>query len=156
MIKRIILIILTVLNLFAITAFSTQGAESSDKLSSEVTEKVVMPIIEKTNKIPIQNSTLGKNNNKIRSVAHFTLFLTLGVLMAFTLTNLGIKNSFFYAFAICAFYALFDEVYQELLQKGRAFEFVDLLKDWLGTVIGLVLSRAIILLRKNISIVFKL
>ena len=134
MVKRIILILLCIVNLSLITMLSTQNAEKSNELSKNVTQKIISPMYSEEN---IEENIL-KSNGAIRNTAHFVLFLTLGVILCFTFKGFNIKHSFLYPFIICIIYALFDKIYQELLHQGRAFEFVDLLKDWSGSAVGVL------------------
>lgn len=41
---------------------------------------------------------------------------------------------------LCAVYAVFDELHQEFFTDGRAFELVDLAKDWSGSTLGILLT----------------
>lgn len=134
MIKKIILVLLCIVNLSLITMLSTQNAEKSNELSKNVTQKIITPIYPEEK---IEENIL-KSNGTIRTTAHFVLFLTLGVILCFTFKSFNIKHSFLYPFIICIIYALFDETYQEVLHQGRAFEFVDLLKDWCGSTVGVL------------------
>ena len=138
MVKRIVMIALCVLNLMTITYFSSQSAEKSTEVSEGVTEKIVSSATGKSE--PAVKENVKKYDKYTRSFAHFFLFLTLGILLYLALKEFNVKRSFLYAFAICFLYAIFDETYQELLNQGRAFEVVDLLKDWSGSVLGIFVA----------------
>ncbi len=138
MIKKIILIILCIANMAAITYFSSQNAEKSTEVSESITVKVVSRVTNTPE--PIVRENIKQYDKYTRSFAHFFLFLTLGALLYHTLSEFGVKLSFFLAFAICFAYAIFDETYQGLSNQGRAFEVVDLLKDWSGSMAGIVLA----------------
>ncbi len=140
--KRALLILLCIINLASITYFSSQSAEKSSTLSKAVTQKIIEPIIKKS-KQPIDKKTTDKYHKLIRSIAHIALFLTLGILLYLTLIEFKVKWSFLCAFVICFIYAIFDETYQELLNRGRTFEFVDLLKDWSGAFGGITVASLI-------------
>ena len=145
MVKRIILILLCIVNLSLITMLSTQNAKKSNELSKNVTQKIISPIYSEEK---IEENIL-KSNETIRTTAHFVLFLTLGIILCFTIKSFHIKHSFLYSFIMCIIYALFDEIYQELLHQGRAFEFVDLLKDWSGSTVGVLAVYFIYKLRRK-------
>ncbi len=132
--KKLILILLCLANMLAITYFSSQGVKESATLSKNVTEEIIIPIME-TVGMPVEQSA--KEFDKYtRGAAHVALFLTLGILLCCTLKTFDVKYAFLIAFAICFLYAIFDESLQKLLGLGRAFEFVDLIKDWSGSLIG--------------------
>lgn len=135
MLKRFILIILCLLNMMTITYFSSQNAEKSTEVSEGVTVKVVSSVTGQPE--PVVKENIKEYDKYTRSFAHFFLFLTLGFLLYFTLREFNIKMSFLFAFAICFVYAIFDESYQKLLNQGRAFEAVDLIKDWSGSALGI-------------------
>ena len=42
------------------------------------------------------------------------------------------------AFAVCVLYSVTDEIHREFFVDGRAFEFIDLAKDWSGSLIGVL------------------
>ncbi len=134
--KRLILILLCIANLLTITYFSAQNAKKSTEVSEGITVKVVSTVIGKSETDVKDN--IKQYDKYTRNFAHFFLFMTLGVLLYLTFKEFSIKLSFLYALAICLVYALFDEMYQEFSSQGRAFEIVDLLKDWSGSLVGIV------------------
>jgi VanZ family protein len=74
-------------------------------------------------------------------IIHFTLYLALGFLavsasIAEKEVTLPLLLS---AFLVCILYALSDEFHQQFV-PGRGFEWVDLLADGVGSVIGIVLK----------------
>ncbi len=148
MVKKILLILLTIINVTAITFFSTQTAEQSKRISNKLSETLVVPIIEKTDTSLNETDIKVIGNERIRDFAHFFLFLTLGVLLYAVFRNMNVKFSLFDTLIICIIYALFDELYQEFLGRGRTFEFIDLIKDWAGSIFGVTINY-IILKRKK-------
>ena len=46
-------------------------------------------------------------------------------------------------YAVCVLYAVTDEIDQEFFVDGRAFELIDIAKDWSGSLIGILLSGGI-------------
>lgn len=151
MIKKIILVLLTVACMASITFFSTQGAEESTKTSESVTEKIVSHSekYQKMNKKEKKDYVKNKNTI-VRSLAHYSLFLILGFLLNLTLSEFVSSKVFLYTLAFCLLYAVFDEVFQKLLNNGRAFEVVDILKDFLGSATGVLIVSS-----KNIWNCFK-
>ncbi len=133
-----------------IAFLSSQNAEKSDKLSKNVTDKILsatqeyrtLPKAEKKEKVDA-------NNGKVRSMAHFSLFLLLGFLGCSLLCDFNAKTAIPIAFAWCALYALFDETFQKFLENGRAFEYEDLAKDCGGASLGIALAFALFLIIKR-------
>ena len=86
-----------------IAFLSSQNAEKSDKLSKNVTDKILsatqeyrtLPKAEKKEKVDA-------NNGKVRSMAHFSLFLLLGFLGCSLLCDFNAKTAIPIAFAWCA------------------------------------------------------
>ena len=147
MIKKIILVALCVINIMTITMFSTQNAKKSTEVSESVTIKAVAVVTGQPETIIRKN--IKQYDRYTRGLAHFFLFLTLGVLLYLTLQQFNLKKAFLYAIVICLVYAVFDEIYQEIFSQGRAFQFVDILKDWSGTTSGILATFAIKYMQKR-------
>ncbi len=130
MIKKMISILFTMIIMLTILCLSTQDVNTSLQFSEKVTEKIVMS----------NDASIKKATYNMRNIAHFALFLILGISMTTTVKLFNPPLYVFISTAICFLYAVFDEVYQELLNKGRKFEFVDLLKDWSGALVGVLLT----------------
>ena len=138
--KKIVLIILCLACMASITYFSSQDAQESTKLSENVTEKIISQSkqYQKLDSAE-QKKAVKKENDKVRNLAHFSLFLVLGILVYSALNEFFTAKTILIALAFCILYALFDETYQKLLNNGRAFEWADILKDSLGSVTGIAL-----------------
>lgn len=137
-IKRAILTIICVAVIILINFFSSQSANDSEELSRNVTRKIIS-VMPSHNGAPqaVENAEVLKRDEEVRSAAHVGLFLVLGMVLSITLYEYNVPKAFLFAFLFCVLYAVFDEKYQEFLEKGRAFEWVDLLKDWSGSFIGI-------------------
>lgn len=74
-------------------------------------------------------------------IIHFSLYLVLGFLAVRAL--IAEKDitlpTLLAAFALCFLYALSDEFHQTFV-PGRGFEWIDLLADGVGSVVGIVLK----------------
>lgn len=141
MFKKLVLIILCIACMGTITGLSTQNSEDSTKLSESVTEKIVSHSKEyKKSDEKRKKEIVKKENNKMRNIAHFSMFMLLGIFVFSTFNEFSsAKVMLLYAFLICAAYALFDEIYQKLLNNGRAFEWSDIMKDCCGAATGIAL-----------------
>lgn len=73
-------------------------------------------------------------------IVHFLLFLVLGFLMgrAFSGTQIIALPALLAAFELSFLYAILDEFHQTFV-PGRGFDFVDILMDVFGILVGLVL-----------------
>ena len=120
---------------------SYMGAPESNELSKNVTDKM-LSVSPQYNQMDTayKEEKVNNNNDKVRSIAHFSLFLILGLLLLNAISQKVSIKTLIIAFLICACYAVFDEYFQKWLGKGRAFEFIDLLKDWSGSVTGIFIS----------------
>lgn len=138
--KKTLLWILTLLNASTIFFFSSQNSNKSNGISKEITSEIIV----KSEQIKHSATTVTKNefsaiHDIVRSSAHFTLFLILAVFVYLLLKEYPIKYTKLLCVGICVFYALTDEFHQ-LFVNGRAFELIDLTKDWSGSIIGMCLA----------------
>ncbi len=85
----------------------------------------------------------------IRKLAHFTIYLILGILVYLTakVLNPSYNRLFLSSLLICIIYACSDEFHQ-LFIIGRSGELKDVLIDSLGSLIGIYLCN----FRKNLII----
>lgn len=126
--KKIFPWILVVLWMSIIFYLSHQPATSSNKLSSGITEWIIMTI---ERIVPNLNFDLRNLNHIIRKNAHFIAYLILGVLVV----N-GNKHTRL-AFLICVLYAISDEFHQ-LFVPGRAGQIKDVFIDSVGAFVGII------------------
>ena len=143
--KRVIFFILTLATAITIFALSSQNDTSSFSLSKSLTEKIV----EKNSALnpmspPLTNHEFSTFHMQLRDIAHIVLFLFFSFFLYLLLKSINKGHPVILCLTISFLYALFDESYQGIFITGRSFEFVDLLKDFSGSIIGL--SVAIILL----------
>lgn len=139
-----------ILWMIIIFMFSAQPASDSNHLSVGFTEAIidalgkVLPI---NIEISTVNNIVGKLNHLIRKLAHFTVYMILGVLVSRALIRSKIAKVFLISFLICALYAASDEFHQ-LFVPGRGGQLKDVLIDSGGAVFGIAVSKAFY--RKNI------
>lgn len=141
-IRRIIFLILIIINCATIFIFSNEQAEDSSKTSSRVVEFIseVVPYIKN---MPEPDKTIFKEEITpvVRKCAHYSIYAMLGILTVnFMLTYKG--RSFYQkgltSFLFCAFYAVTDEIHQ-LFIDGRAGQITDIFIDSLGTLTGILI-----------------
>ena len=140
-ILRAILIILLLIMFGTIFNFSNQNGEKSGSLSREVTEEVTKNInsIQKLEKSE-KEKVLGKIEHYIRKLAHFSLYLIVGILTMSLMCTFDLKNvkRIFISLAIGVFYAMSDEFHQAFIPDRTASIF-DVFIDSCGVFCGIIL-----------------
>jgi VanZ family protein len=140
--------ILAILLMILIYQFSSQVADDSNKLSTGITEKVVVQV----NKIIEPDIEVKSFNHYIRKSAHFSIYMLLGILFmnAFTKGQLSLKYCYLFSFGLTMLYAISDEVHQHFV-PGRGPSINDVGIDTLGALLGITLYLIILKqLRKGV------
>ena len=133
-------ICLLVFWLVVIFLLSNQDSGKSQNLSDTMIGKGVdiVASITKEEITPARKITIIENmSDKIRTLAHFTEYLILGILVINVLKDyykLDYKI-WLYGLLFCIFYAIGDEIHQ-LFISGRAFQYGDIIVDTLGSILG--------------------
>ncbi len=136
-------IILIALTLIFIFGNSLQNSESSDTSSESITD-IVEQLPPVHDAIQEEKITQGELHEVVRSLAHVAEFFALGAELMLLVILLKLKP-----LAIAAFLPLFTGlalgVIDESLQmlNDRSAEIVDVLKDFLGVTIGVLLVLAV-------------
>ena len=136
--KQVIYLVLIIIWMAVVFAFSNQPAEISSRTSGGITEKVVK-VITKDNQTMSQNQR-DTIETVIRKCAHFGLYAIGGFLTAnfVSTTKAQDKYIIIYAIIFTFVYAVTDEVHQ-LFVPGRSGEIRDVLIDTAGASVGTVL-----------------
>lgn len=134
------ILILIVLAIFAIIfAFSNQNSEQSTNVSRKITEKLTQNIewVQKLEKNEREEALLNIEGI-IRKMAHFSIYLLLGVtIMSLMLIyHMKLRDKILASFSFGFFYAIFDEVHQ-LFISGRSGKASDVLIDSCGVLVGI-------------------
>ncbi len=117
--------------------FSNQPSKESSNLSDSLILKTVR-IIEKFNHKQYSDEEILKKFVKpVRKMAHFTIYLVLGILVFLMLKEYNIKDTIIVSLLICIIYALTDEIHQ-LFIVGRSGNLIDCLIDTLGSITGIL------------------
>ena len=133
--KKIIKYTLLIIWMIIIFLFSNQPAKESSKLSNSFLEKTIT-IFYKDINTEKKEQLIKKYGLITRKLAHFTIYLVLGVLMLSTISEYNIKTKILVSITLCFLYALSDEIHQ-LFIIGRSGEFKDVLIDTAGSFIGI-------------------
>lgn len=135
-IKRVILIILIIINCIVIFNFSAQKAEKSSDTSGRVVDVVINNLYKK--KTPKEKESVRDTVTTIvRKTAHFSVYTCLGILtFLYTGTyKISYKKRFGFTMLFCFAYACSDELHQKFVD-GRSSEFRDVCIDSCGAGFG--------------------
>lgn len=131
--------------------FSAQPSAKSNELSAGFT-KILVDIFGMVLPFDIEISTINdfaaQMNHIIRKLAHFCVYMMLGILVSRALIKNGYRTKvLIISFFICAIYAASDELHQ-LFVPGRGCQLKDVLIDSAGAFIGISLNKLFYSLRK--------
>lgn len=152
--RRIVFLILIILNCLIIFNFSNQKADDSSVSSGRVVN-FISEVIPTIRNMPEQDKIEFKENVMqpiIRKLAHFSIYTLLGMLiMNFMVT---FKRSFYQCAITSVFfgflYACSDEIHQFFI-PGRSCEFRDICIDTLGVITGIIIVILITKLYRKIT-----
>lgn len=141
-----IYLILTVLIMIGIFAFSAQNGEKSSNISMNVTEKIV----NEANYEETPEKSLSKKQEEIETIirksSHFLIYTGLGFCAFMTLYHSGKVNKMWVLFIIsllfCIIYASSDEIHQ-LFVSERSGEIRDILIDSAGSLLGILFAFSV-------------
>ncbi len=146
--KKVIKLILIILWITMIFCFSSQKGTSSSNLSNGLIYKVTSYItgnkVSNKEKITLSN----KYSKFVRKMAHFSVYLILGVLVISFIREFNIKRRYLLAVILCIFYALTDELHQYFV-PGRSCELLDVLLDSTSSLLGVLVYKFIISIKKR-------
>lgn len=94
----------------------------------------------------VDSASLVSLNGIFREFMHFGMFCILGIL-CYNSFRFNFKYIILASLVFCGLYALSDEIHQ-LFINGRAFEIVDLVLDFVGSLVGIFILWGFNKLRK--------
>ena len=150
--KKLLLCLLVLACLATIFMLSSQPAAQSNHLSKSITS-VIATWVPAYQELPqeAKGAWLKEFNEVVRSLAHFSLFLLLGAATALFLNYRQSKHPYFWTMLFCAIYAVVDELHQEFFSAGRGYQFVDLCKDWSGSLLGIAVIWLLLKIKRMAS-----
>lgn len=140
--KKIILLIITILWMIVIFIFSNQDASKSADYSDSLIKSTIVNIYKLFNNNPTEEKIeeiVETWDLPVRKLAHLTEYFILGVLMFLTLNSYNIKIIYI-VILLCFLYAVSDEIHQ-LFVIGRDGNIIDVLIDTLGSTLGVFLVK---------------
>lgn len=141
--KILLSIILVFLWLFIIYNFSSMDNAGTNGLSKGIIFQIVQFITNYDYKEAI--NIVNMLNYPIRKCAHMFEFCILGTIIYTSILNIKNKYSNKYLFIsilLCFIFACFDE-YHQLFVSGRTGQFIDVLVDTSGSIIGCIIITII-------------
>lgn len=139
-IKKAVLWAMTGVCFVSIFLLSNQPAESSDHLSKSVAERgsevasQVAPSASRTQ--PVSKFF---TNKFVREAAHIIIFFLMALFLTFSLKAQNVKHPYILSAIICILYAVIDETYQGIFVDGRSFGFMDIIRDWCGSLSAILI-----------------
>lgn len=138
-----------------IFSFSSESAEESTETSDGIVDVVidrVLETVEEDLSKEEHESLRMKISHIVRKCAHFAAFMLLGILARAALAQHTPKILLGGAATLggCALYAVSDEIHQHFV-PGRACRFTDVLIDSSGSLCGILLVTAAILIIRRIK-----
>ncbi len=82
-------------------------------------------------------------NSILREIAHVVTFMALGFCASMLARSYAVRYWTVVVFFPLVMFAVLDESVQHWMNAGRAFQFIDLLKDWLGGLLGMMMVALI-------------
>ncbi len=136
--------ILTVLCALLILGLSCQSALQSSGLSNSLTQSVLEQVPAYQELSPEEQAAVfAKVNKLLRELAHVVTFTALGLCASMLARSYAIRRWMVVVIPACAVFAVLDESLQHALNAGRTFQFKDLLKDWTGSLLGILIVMLI-------------
>lgn len=134
---RAVLWVLTVACGGVILWLSLQPATESSALSTGLTSAVLQWFKSYRELAAQQQATVLQTvQNVVRELAHIGEYTVLGTLASLLAHSYRSRVFWRYSLSVTAVFAVVDECIQEWCADGRAMQFIDLLKDWLGCFLG--------------------
>ena len=145
-VKRIIFVVLIVLNCSTIFYFSNQVADDSSAESSRFVEFIseIIPSIKNMQEPAKTNLKANILTPIVRKSAHLSIYTLLGIFTYGFVNTFEIDNKkkILYAIAFCICYSISDEIHQ-MFVDGRSCELRDVIIDTSGAFIGIILANGL-------------
>lgn len=134
---RTALWVLTIATAALILSLSLQPATQSDGFSLSVTHEILSLLPSYRELSATQQEAMRLSfNEAVRAVAHIAEFALLSFFLSLLCHSYRPVGWGALSLSVGAAFAVADECVQKFLSSGRAMQFVDLLKDWIGCALG--------------------
>lgn len=146
-IARTIFVILILGTFIAIFIFSSQDGKKSKSVSESFMKKIV-DIYPKTSKLDDKEKQVivKKSQTFIRKTAHFTIYMTAGILIIGFLSTYNLKwnKKLIITLILGLIYSILDELHQGYTGGGRTPRVFDVCIDFLGVLSGSIIVLGIL------------
>lgn len=152
-IKKIIILGLFLVLSSLIYFFSSQNGNASIGISDAFTETVIdkySNISKETFTPKDKKKLIVKSRFMVRKMAHFSLYLVLGILVYSFIKCYKVKYPLLISITFCFLFACSDEVHQ-LFTPARTARFYDVLIDTTGCLCGMLLVKLFIKIKHVIQ-----
>jgi len=140
--KKIIYLLLVILCLSSIFFFSSKSSNESNGLSKKLINNTINIIENITHKDLNNKELVNTLNYPIRKLAHFTIFLLLGISIFLFINTFNINKKVLISILICIVCATLDETHQ-VLSLGRSPLLLDIFIDSMGSITGITILNKI-------------
>lgn len=147
---RTILLILLLGTFFMIFGFSSQDAEESGNLSSNIAKFILKQTYH--NDVENEEQMLERTESVIRKIAHFSIYTLVGFLLMSLVSTYNLKENRRIIISLCigVLYATSDEIHQ-LFIPGRAGQITDVMLDSMGVLLGILLVLTVLEVYRKIN-----
>lgn len=140
--KLIIYIILSIICMGIIFCFSSRNTYESNNTSKSLIRSIVDKYEFVTGKKINKEELVTRLNYPVRKLAHFSIYFLLGLVVYGLFLHTNSKHKLLFSLLTCVVYASFDEIHQ-LFVLGRTGQVLDVLIDSMGSIIGMLIIKAI-------------
>ena len=141
MMKKLIYLLLIIFWLLAIFRLSSNNSNESNSLSKSLIDKGIVVYESVSGNNVDHEIIIKKLNYPVRKLAHFTIFLILGLFVYLFILGTNLEKKVIVSVLICFMCAVLDEFHQSF--TGRTPLFMDVLIDVSGSFFGIFLLKSL-------------
>ena len=140
--KLLIYILLSILCMITIFTFSSKNTNESNGTSKGLIKYFVHTYEKVFDKDIDEEKVISKLNYPIRKLAHYSIYLLLGIFIYNIFLLTGVKHKVLISILVCMIYAITDETHQ-LFVSGRTGQVLDVFIDTIGSLTSILLIKFI-------------
>lgn len=140
--KLFVYILLSILCMITIFTLSSKNTTESNGTSKKLIKSFVHIYEQVFDKDIDEEVIITKLNYPIRKLAHFSIYLLLGIFVYNIFLLTGFKHKELLSILICMIYAITDETHQ-LFISGRTGQVLDVFIDTMGSLTSILLIKLI-------------
>ena len=140
--KLLVYILLSILCMITIFTFSSKNTNESNGTSKGLIKHFVHTYEKVFDKDVDEEVIITKLNYPIRKLAHYSIYLLLGIFIYNIFLLTGVKHKVLISILVCMIYAITDETHQ-LFVSGRTGQVLDVFIDTIGSLTSILLIKMI-------------